>query len=199
MVRPRCSGSLGCRHGYRPPVPLGDAARPGQARRVQCSAGHFHVRADRGGLSRPFGASSTHPLCALESPGNASDPAGRVRKRSRRMTNIEPAKLAQANRSKPLLSIIIPTCNRQVYAASAIRCALAIPSDDIEIVVQDCSDDDLLSSLIAPERLDKRLSYRYERPAHMTENWNRAIGRATGEYVCIIGDDDGVIPEIVQA
>jgi glycosyltransferase involved in cell wall biosynthesis len=97
------------------------------------------------------------------------------------------------------LSIIIPTYNRQKYAASAIRCALAIPSNDIEVVVQDCSDGDLLSSLIVPELLDKRLSYRYERPAVMAENWSRAIARTAGEYVCIIGDDDGVNPEIVQA
>jgi hypothetical protein len=115
------------------------------------------------------------------------------------MTNIEATGLAKANSSRPLLSIIIPTYNRQEYAASAIRCALAIPSDDIEIVVQDGSDDDRLSTLIAQERLDKRLSYRYEWPAPMLENFNRAIGRATGEYLCIIGDDDGVNPEIVQA
>ena len=115
------------------------------------------------------------------------------------MTNIEATRLAKANSSRPLLSIIIPTYNRQQCAASAIRCALAIPSKDIEIVVQDCSDNDMLSSLIVPELLDKRLSYRYERPAQMAENWNRAIDRATGEYICVIGDDDGVNPEIVQA
>ena len=106
------------------------------------------------------------------------------------MTNIEATGFAKADGSRPLLSIIIPTCNRQVYAASAIRCALAIPSSDIEVVVQDCSDEDTLSSLIAAESLDKRLSYRYERPAYMIQNWNRAIGRAIGEYLCLIGDDD---------
>jgi glycosyltransferase involved in cell wall biosynthesis len=115
------------------------------------------------------------------------------------VTNIEATGFAKADGSRPLLSIIIPTCNRQVYAASAIRCALAIPSSDIEVVVQDCSDEDTLSSLIAAESLDKRLSYRYERPAYMIQNWNRAIGRAIGEYLCLIGDDDGVNPEIVQA
>src|ERR1035441_6239024 len=115
------------------------------------------------------------------------------------MTGIA-VELAKDNTSRPLLSIIIPTYNRQEYAASAIRCTLEIPSNDIEIVVQDCSDDDLLSSMIVPELLDKRLSYRYDRPpVNMTENWNRAITLARGEYVCLIGDDDGVNPEIVQA
>jgi hypothetical protein len=33
----------------------------------------------------------------------------------------------------------------------------------------------------------------------MMENWSRALSRATGEYVCIIGDDDGINPEILQA
>jgi hypothetical protein len=115
------------------------------------------------------------------------------------MTETEAAKPGNADNTRPLLSIIIPTYNRQECAASVIRCALAIPSKDIEIVVQDCSDSELLSSMIVTELLDSRLSYRYQRPAKMAENWNRAIDRSTGEYVCIIGDDDGVNPEIVQA
>jgi glycosyltransferase involved in cell wall biosynthesis len=115
------------------------------------------------------------------------------------MSDIEASEDTKPGSSRPLLSIIIPTYNRQEYAASAIRCALATPSDDIEVVVQDCSDDGLLSSLIVSELLDKRLSYRYEPRAHMVENWNRAIDRARGEYLCIIGDDDGVNPELAEA
>jgi hypothetical protein len=115
------------------------------------------------------------------------------------MKNIEVDELAKADKPRPILSIIIPTYNRQECVASVIRCALAISSNDIEVIVQDCSDDDRLLKLIVPELFDKRLFYRYEWPAKMAENWNRAIGRATGEYICIIGDDDGINPEIVQA
>ncbi len=116
------------------------------------------------------------------------------------MTSSEVPEHQKSNGSPPLLSIIIPTRNRQECAASAVRCVLAIPSTEIEVVVQDCSDDDLLSSLIASELPDKRLSYRYDRPpVTMTENWNRAIARSKGEYVCLIGDDDGINPEILQA
>lgn len=115
------------------------------------------------------------------------------------MTNTERIGSVGAGSSRPLLSIIIPTHNRQKYAVSAIRCALSIPSSDLEVVVQDCSDNDQLASMLAPDRQDKRLSYSYEPHAYMTENWNRAIARATGEYLCVIGDDDGVNPEIIQA
>ena len=44
----------------------------------------------------------------------------------------------------PILSIIIPTKNRQMTALFAVKTALTVPSDDIEIIVQDCSDDDSL-------------------------------------------------------
>ncbi len=115
------------------------------------------------------------------------------------MTDIDATGPAGPNSSRHLLSILIPTCNRQRFAAAAARCALAIPSSDLEVVVQDCSNDDSLSSMLIPELADKRLVYRYERPAFMAENWNRAIGHARGEYICLIGDDDGVIPEILDA
>ena len=75
------------------------------------------------------------------------------------MKNIAAAGIPEVAVSRPLLSIIIPTRNRQEFAASAIRCALAIRSSEIEVIVQDCSDDEALSSLVASDRLDKRLFY----------------------------------------
>ncbi len=98
----------------------------------------------------------------------------------------------------PLISIIIPTKNRQYTALFAIRTALAIASDDIEVVVQDCSENNSLQPEI--EKLgDKRIKYFFQNdPISMTENWTRAYENATGEYLIGIGDDDAVFPEILQ-
>lgn len=47
---------------------------------------------------------------------------------------------------------------------------------------------------------DSRLRTNYTSiPLIMTENWNMAVGLASGKYLCIIGDDDGINPEIIEA
>ena len=99
-----------------------------------------------------------------------------------------------------ILSIVIPTRNRFSYVKSAIRSVLAIGSPEIELVIQDSSDGSDLEKWISSNIHDKRLVYNYTKPPlSMTDNFNNAVGLATGEYVCVIGDDDGVNPEIVAA
>lgn len=99
-----------------------------------------------------------------------------------------------------LLSIIIPTKNRQYTALFAIESAMMIPEKDVEIIVEDCSDEPLLATeLKAKFGSDERLQYHYsdDKPS-MTENWNRAFERSSGQYVIGIGDDDAVLPEIYK-
>ncbi|MGH7240796.1 MAG: glycosyltransferase family 2 protein, partial [Candidatus Saccharimonadales bacterium] len=99
----------------------------------------------------------------------------------------------------PLLSIVMPTHNRAQYAEHAISSILSNLRDTVELVVHDTSDDDVLASY-AKGITDSRLIYRHIRePLSMTENYNRALQLARGEYVCVIGDDDGVSPEIEVA
>jgi glycosyltransferase involved in cell wall biosynthesis len=98
----------------------------------------------------------------------------------------------------PILSIIIPTKNRQSTALFAVKSALTVPSVDIEIIVQDCSDEDLLRSELENLK-DSRIRYFFQNdPVSMTENWNRAYTRAIGDYQIGIGDDDAIFPEILE-
>jgi glycosyltransferase involved in cell wall biosynthesis len=100
--------------------------------------------------------------------------------------------------NKFLLSIIIPTKNRQYTCIYAIESVLLLNNDDIEIIVQDCSDSNILEKRIVDEfGVNDKISYEYvnTRPS-MTDNWNRAFERATGVYKCGIGDDDAVLPNI---
>lgn len=100
----------------------------------------------------------------------------------------------------PLLSIIIPTKNRLNYVRYSIRNCLNINSDFIELVVHDNSDDELTNNWVELNVIDARLKYfRDKDELTMTENYERALSKASGEYVAIIGDDDGVTPEIIQA
>ena len=103
-----------------------------------------------------------------------------------------------------LLSVVIPTHNRARYAIHAIASLLAIPSSELEIVVSDTSTDGELSAQLTARTSqflnDPRL--KYVRPVgtlDMTGNHNAAIEAATGEYVCLIGDDDTITTDALLA
>src|SRR3989339_694144 len=97
-----------------------------------------------------------------------------------------------------LLSIIVPTKNRFNTAKRAIEIAMQLQSDEFEIIVQDCSDNDELLHY-AEKVADPRLNYQRTPPVSLTQNWNNALGRASGEYVIFIGDDDCVLASILPA
>jgi len=100
----------------------------------------------------------------------------------------------------PLLSIMIATRNRIPYAISAIQSILEIPDPRLELVVQDNSDSRDLESYVHKNIKDHRFRYRYNPPPFSSiDNFNAAVELATGEYLCLIGDDDGVNPEIIEA
>ncbi len=99
---------------------------------------------------------------------------------------------------KRIISVIIPTKNRQLYAQRTVNQVLAL-DNDIEVIVHDNSDNDTLYTLIKDRIDNDRLKYAYEKEAlSFSENYNRAAELADGDYFCAIGDDDGVLPNIVE-
>lgn len=98
-----------------------------------------------------------------------------------------------------LLSIIIPTKNRQEYAISVVEQILSIKSNDIEVVVQDNSDVNSLENMLDKFKNDKRLVYNYScEVLSFVDNFSYAVNNSSGEFLCIIGDDDGINPEIIK-
>jgi glycosyltransferase involved in cell wall biosynthesis len=97
-----------------------------------------------------------------------------------------------------ILSIVIPTKNRFKYVKSAIINVLKINDQRIELVIQDNSESDELRLWINDNINDNRLKYNYSfYPLSFVGNFEQAITLSTGEYVCLIGDDDGVNMEII--
>ncbi|MEG1790791.1 MAG: glycosyltransferase [Clostridia bacterium] len=98
---------------------------------------------------------------------------------------------------KKLLSIIIPTKNRQEYCILVVKhiCSLSSRAD-FEIVIQDNSDDESLRHLIEP-LCDERIVYHYHNGTlSFVDNFSEAFEQSCGDYVCYIGDDDTVLPVI---
>jgi glycosyltransferase involved in cell wall biosynthesis len=98
------------------------------------------------------------------------------------------------DKTKVILSIIIPTKNRSATAIYAIKSVLKIEANNYEIIVQDCSDNNELENFIFTEfENESKIKYFYSNDfPSLTENWNRAIYNSCGEYICGIGDDDAI-------
>lgn len=101
---------------------------------------------------------------------------------------------------EPLVSIIIPTRNRQLYAAKTVKQIWGLNQNQkLEIIVQDNSDDDSLYRELQDYISTNKVKYEYEgKPLPFSENYNRAAEKATGKYLCAIGDDDGILPNITS-
>jgi glycosyltransferase involved in cell wall biosynthesis len=98
---------------------------------------------------------------------------------------------------KPLLSIVIPTRNRQKYCIAAIKDILSYDYELLQLCVHDNSDDDQIEKYISNVNADSRLVYkRIPQQIASIFNINESISLATGKYVLLIGDDDTVLPEI---
>lgn len=94
---------------------------------------------------------------------------------------------------RPLLSLVVPTKNRQKYAISLLQGVHAFESQELEVIIQDNSDEASLKEFVTGLN-DHRIRYFYcAEPLTMHQNFELAIDNACGEYVCAIGDDDGII------
>ena len=102
---------------------------------------------------------------------------------------------------QPKLTVCVPSRNRQRYFQETIRSLLVSMRTDVEYIFADNSDDpvpmqDFIQDIIGDPRVtfippaDKVLS--------MVDNWERCMEKATGEFVCFIGDDDYVDVDVVD-
>lgn len=98
-----------------------------------------------------------------------------------------------------LVSVVVPTHNRSQYAIHCIESLLDIDSELLQVVVHDTSNDECELAQWAGKNLDSRLRYvHWVDRLSMTENHERAMRIATGEYICLIGDDDSVSERIIE-
>jgi len=98
-----------------------------------------------------------------------------------------------------LLSIVIPTKNRFKYIKHTILSILSFDYSNFELIIQDNSDNNQLLSWINANINDSRLIYNYvSSPLSFVANFDTAISLTNGQYVCLIGDDDGLNIEIMK-
>jgi glycosyltransferase involved in cell wall biosynthesis len=95
----------------------------------------------------------------------------------------------------PLFSVIVPTRARPDTLRHALRTVVAQSEPELEIIVHESGEDPAIAAVLS-EFDDPRIrSFKTGEPVRMTENWERALQRATGDYLFFLGDDDGLLPK----
>ena len=109
---------------------------------------------------------------------------------------MKPQKVDKLN---PLLSIVVPTKDRYKYLKHLISLIDSFNSNRIELVLQDntANNEEFLDFLKQKEYPYIKYFYNKEQLS-VSYNSDLAILNSTGEYVCFIGDDDGVLPNIID-
>lgn len=99
---------------------------------------------------------------------------------------------------QPLVSIIIPTYNRENLLKDAILSVLVQTCQDFElIVVDDCSKDD--TNRAVEDFKDARIIYlRHNENKGVATACNTGIKRASGDYLFILNDDDLIVPWAIE-
>lgn len=101
--------------------------------------------------------------------------------------------------NRPLLSILIATRNRQETASIVISEILNLNLPNLEVVVSDTSQEVSLPDLIRSKTSYSNYVYQHTAVSlSMSENYSKAIDMSSGEYICMIGDDDFVLPNIIE-
>lgn len=94
--------------------------------------------------------------------------------------------------SNPLVSIVIPVYNRELYIGKAIESAINQTYKNIEVIICDnCSTDETWNIVQKYVREDSRvIAYRNEVNLGPVLNWRECFNYAQGEYVKILWSDD---------
>lgn len=101
--------------------------------------------------------------------------------------------------NKPLISIFVPTRNRYVYLKNLIKLIESFNDERIELVIHDNSDSniEILEYLNSFDLVSTKYYY-YQGFLTMSDNSTKAFLHCSGEYVCMIGDDDAVCHNIAE-
>lgn len=91
----------------------------------------------------------------------------------------------------PVLSIIIPTKNRYLYLESCLKAlSICYNCPEVEIIISDNSNP---RRDIESINLFSNIKYfHYQNDLSQVENFENAMNHVSGEYVTMIGDDDGL-------
>lgn len=101
-------------------------------------------------------------------------------------------------RSRPLVSVCIPTRDRAEWLAVALRSVFAQTLEDFEVIVFDDASTDGTRELVR-HHAEPRLVYRcHQSPVGVAVNRNACLSLARGKYVAWLDSDDCYLPHMLE-
>lgn len=89
-----------------------------------------------------------------------------------------------------LVSVIIPTYNREKYIKKALYSVFLQSYQDFEIIIVDDGSTDDTKNILEPYLKDPRVFYIYQQNQKVSRARNNGIRRARGEYIALLDSDD---------
>jgi glycosyltransferase involved in cell wall biosynthesis len=96
-----------------------------------------------------------------------------------------------------LVSVIVPTLDRVEFIGGAVETALAQTHTNLEVIVVDGGSTDGTVECLREYDAEDRVTVLEAPGSAIPQARNRGLDRATGEYVCVLDDDDRWHPEKV--
>jgi hypothetical protein len=94
----------------------------------------------------------------------------------------------------PRFSVVIPTRERTETLRHTLQTCLRQDFDDYEVVVSDNGRTSATRDLVRDLADPRVRCVHTPRPLAMSDNFEYAVDHARGEYLLVIGDDDGLVP-----
>lgn len=95
---------------------------------------------------------------------------------------------------RPYFSIIIPAKNRANTIVETLKTIFSQPFNDYEVILSDDFSDDQTKNLV--KEFEKKPNFIFTNPKEsgMMNNFEHAISMSCGQYLIVLGGDDGLLP-----
>lgn len=102
------------------------------------------------------------------------------------------------NQNRPIISVVIPVRNCESTISYTLRSVLNQNTQNFEVIVSDnCCDDD--TAAVVQSIKDHRIKYfKTLSRLSMCDSYEFAVSKATGQFVIVIGGDDGMHPNALD-
>jgi len=90
----------------------------------------------------------------------------------------------------PIVSVIIPTYNREKYIKKALDSVFFQSFKDFEIIVVDDGSTDNTKSVLEPYIKERKIKYIYQQNLKVSKARNNGIKNSSGKYIALLDSDD---------
>jgi glycosyltransferase involved in cell wall biosynthesis len=95
-------------------------------------------------------------------------------------------------------SVVIPTRERAATLRHCLRSCLDQQFDNYEVIISDNQSSPATRAVVDEAASSKVRYVRTPAPLAMASNWDFGVSQARGEYVLVVGDDDGLLPHALK-